>query len=73
MWYVRRSESTSIFGQMLFDVTHKWRICILTSPIIPSLSIVNIVFEGFAVAVGEWNRTLICYTFRLVICLLKRV
>lgn len=44
MWYVQQ-----VFLDKCYLTSHKWRIRILTSSIIPSPSILNIVFEGFLV------------------------
>lgn len=48
MWYVQQ-----VFLDKCYLTSHKWRIRILTSSIIPSLSILNIVFQGFLVMGGE--------------------
>lgn len=49
--YVVRSQQ--VFLDKCYLTSRKCRICILTSSIIPSLSILNIVFEGFEVMGGK--------------------
>ena len=72
MVYVRRSESTSIFGQMLFDVT---QMAYMHSDVIYHPLSVNSQHCIRRLRGDGWGveQNLICYNFRLVICFLKRV